>query len=177
MKNSLLLAELQGAYVLKDSEGEPQVILAGTGSEVHICLNAQTQLAAEGIAARVVSMPCWNYFDAQSKEYRDSVFPPAVTARVGCEAGLRMGWDRYIGSEGKFVGMTGFGASAPAGVLYDHFGINAENVVAQAKAAIARRIISVTTILFGKRLHRSDGRCRMSDIELSDSSLTEGYIS
>lgn len=127
----------KGAYVLKDSEGEPQVILAGTGSEVHICLEAQTQLAAEGIAARVVSMPCWELFDAQSKEYRDSVFPPAVSARVGCEAGLRMGWDRYIGSEGKFVGMTGFGASAPAGVLYDHFGINAENVVAQAKAAIS----------------------------------------
>jgi len=127
----------KGAYVLKDSEAEPQVILIGTGSEVHICLEAQQQLAAEGISARVVSMPCWELFDAQSKEYRDSVLPPAVNARVGCEAGLRMGWDRYIGSEGKFVGMTGFGASAPADVLYEHFGITSDNVAAQAKAAIA----------------------------------------
>jgi len=128
----------QGAYILKDSEDTPQVILIGTGSEVHICLDAQKQLAAEGIAARVVSMPCWELFDAQPKEYREAVLPSAVTARVGCEAGLRMGWDRYIGSEGKFVGMVGFGASAPAGVLYEHFGITAENVVAKAKAAIAR---------------------------------------
>ncbi len=127
----------KGAYILKDSESEPQVILIGTGSEVHICLEAQQQLAAEGISARVVSMPCWELFDAQSKEYRDSVLPPNVTARVGCEAGLRMGWDRYIGSEGKFVGMTGFGASAPADVLYEHFGITSDNVAAQAKVAIA----------------------------------------
>jgi transketolase len=127
----------QGAYVLKDSADTPQVILMGTGSEVHICLDAQKQLTAEGIATRVVSMPCWELFDAQTKEYRESVLPSAVTARVGCEAGLRMGWDRYIGSEGKFVGMTGFGASAPADVLYEHFGITAENVVLQAKAAIA----------------------------------------
>ena len=118
-------------------EGNPTIILAATGSEVYLAVQTAEKLVEKVNHVRVVSMPCWELFDQQSKEYRDSVFPPAVTARVGCEAGLRMGWDRYIGSEGKFVGMTGFGASAPAGILYDHFGINAENVVAQAKAAIA----------------------------------------
>ena len=89
-----------------------------------------------GIPLRVVSMPCWELFDAQPAEYRDSVLPQAVAARVAVEAGVRMGWDKYIGPGGRFVGMEGFGASAPQNLLYEHFGITAENVIAQAKAAI-----------------------------------------
>ena len=86
--------------------------------------------------ARVVSLPCWELFDKQDQAYRDSVLPPAVTARVGVEAGIRQGWDKYIGSCGKFVGMDGFGASGPFKELYEKFGITADNVAAQAKAAI-----------------------------------------
>ena len=126
----------QGAYILKDCEGEPQVLLLGTGSEVGLCLAAQETLATEGIAARVVSMPCWKLFEEQDTAYRKDILPPQVTARVGVEAGLRMGWDRYIGGDGQFVGMEGFGASAPADELFEHFGITAAHVVMAAKEAI-----------------------------------------
>ena len=122
----------RGGYVLRDSEEAPQVVLIGTGSEVHICLDAQARLIEQGIAARVVSLPCWELFNQQDKEYRDSVIPPGVTARVAVEAGIRQGWDAYIGIDGRFVGMDSFGASAPASVLYEHFGITADNVVAKA---------------------------------------------
>ena len=122
----------RGGYVLRDSEAAPQVVLIGTGSEIHICLDAQARLSEQGIAARVVSLPCWELFNQQDKEYRDSVIPPEVTARVAVEAGIRQGWDAYIGVDGRFVGMDSFGASAPASVLYEHFGITADNVVAQA---------------------------------------------
>jgi transketolase len=118
----------RGAYVLADApDGKPQVILIGTGSEVSICLAARDKLAAEGIQARVVSLPSWELFDAQ---------PANCHARVGVELGLSFGWEKYLGLCGRFVGMTGFGASAPLGVLLKHFGITPENVVAQAKAAI-----------------------------------------
>ncbi|MDE0817541.1 MAG: transketolase [Pirellulaceae bacterium] len=126
----------QGAYTLKDCDGEPQVLLLGTGSEVGLCLAAQETLAAAGIAARVVSMPCWELFEEQGTDYRNEILPPQVTARVGVEAGLRMGWDRYIGVDGRFVGMDGFGASAPADELFEHFGITAAHVVTAAKEAI-----------------------------------------
>jgi transketolase len=126
----------QGAYTLKDCDGEPQVLLLGTGSEVGLCLAAQETLAAEGIAARVVSMPCWKLFEEQDTAYRNDILPPQVTARVGVEAGLRMGWDRYIGVDGRFVGMEGFGASAPADELFEHFGITAAHVEMAAKEAI-----------------------------------------
>ncbi len=129
----------RGGYVLRDSgEGEPQVILLGTGSEVAICLAAQEQLQAEGIASRVVSMPCFELFDAQDADYHEQVLPAAVGARVAVEAGIEQGWGRYLGSQGRFVGMTGFGASAPAGQLYEHFGITAECVVEQARQALAQ---------------------------------------
>ncbi len=123
-----------GGYVLADApNGKPDVILIGTGSEVSLCLAAQEKLAAEGVNARVVSMPCWELFDAQPAEYRDAVLPPHVTRRVAVELGIRQGWDRYIGSAGQFIGMNGFGASAPIGVLLKHFGVTVENVVAAAK--------------------------------------------
>jgi transketolase len=127
----------RGAYVLADApDGKPQVILIGTGSEVSICLAARDKLAAEGIQARVVSLPSWELFDAQPADYRDSVLPPNCHARVGVELGLSFGWEKYLGRCGRFVGMTGFGASAPVDVLLKHFGITRDNVVAQARAAI-----------------------------------------
>jgi transketolase len=128
----------RGCYVLSDCKGTPDVILLGTGSEVPICLAAAEQLAADGVKVRVVSMPCWLWFDEQDQDYRDSVLPPNVKARVAVEAGIRQGWDRYIGSEGRFVGMSSFGASAPFEQLYTHFGITAENVAAEAKAAAGK---------------------------------------
>ncbi len=127
----------QGAYILSDSDDAPQVLLLASGSEVGICLDAQQTLADEGIAARVVSMPCWKLFDEQDAAYRHEVLPPDVSARVAVEAGLRMGWDRYIGADGQFVGMDGFGASAPTSELFEHFGITASQVVQAAKTAMA----------------------------------------
>ncbi len=130
----------RGAYVLCDPpKGNPQVIFIGTGTELPICVSAWETLTAEAIAARVVSMPCWELFDEQSQSYRDSVLPPHVTARVAVEAGVAMGWERYIGPHGRFVGMSSFGASAPASALYRHFGITPQRVVAEAKELLQSR--------------------------------------
>jgi transketolase len=127
----------QGAYVVADAEdGKPDVILLGTGSELSLCLEARESLASEGIQARVVSMPCWELFEMQSDEYRESVLPTAVRARVGVELGMVQGWEKYLGAQGRFLGMEGFGASAPVGELLEHFGITAENVVALAKETL-----------------------------------------
>ena len=126
----------RGAYVCSDVD-KAQVILIGTGSELHIALDAQTQLGAEGIAARVVSMPSWEVFAAQDQAYRDSVLPPSLRARVAVEAGIGLGWERYTGDQGRFVGMSGYGASAPFKQLYAHFGITAEAMVAAAKQCLA----------------------------------------
>ncbi len=124
----------RGGYVLADApNGRPDVILIGTGSEVSLCLAAAEKLQAKGVAARVVSMPCWKLFDAQPAEYRNAVLPPSVTRRVGVELGVEQGWQRYLGPDGRFIGMTGFGASAPVGVLLKHFGFTVENIVAAAR--------------------------------------------
>ncbi len=128
----------KGAYVLSEAEGgSPQVILIGTGSEVGLCLEAQKKLAAEGVKARVVSMPSWELFEAQEQTYRDGVLPPEVRSRVAVEAGVEQGWSKYLGCRGRFVGMKGFGASAPFGQLMKHFGLTADRVVSEAKAALA----------------------------------------
>ncbi len=132
----------KGAYVFSEASsdkpgGAPDVILIGTGSELQLAVQAQEKLAAEGIQARVVSMPCWDLFDEQSAEYKESVFPSAVRARVAVEAGATIGWERYVGLEGRVVGQTTFGASAPLKDLLKHFGYTAENVVAHAKESIA----------------------------------------
>ncbi len=128
----------KGAYVLSEAEGgSPQVILIGTGSEVGLCLEAQKKLAAEGVKARVVSMPSWELFEAQEQTYRDGVLPPKVHSRVAVEAGVEQGWSKYLGCRGRFVGMKGFGASAPFGQLMKHFGLTADRVVSEAKAALA----------------------------------------
>ncbi len=126
----------RGAYVLKDADGEPEVILIATGSEVHLALSAQQALARDGIEARVVSMPCWELFEAQDQSYRDSVLPPSVTARVVVEAGVRHGWDRWAGPDGAYVTLERFGASAPYVTLYEHFGITAERVAEEARRLI-----------------------------------------
>jgi transketolase len=123
----------RGGYVLAESGGTPDVILIGTGSELAICVEAYDKLTADGVKARVVSMPCMEWFDEQDEAYQDSVLPPGVTARVAVEAGVRQCWDRYLGTSGQFVGMKSFGASAPFQQLYEHFGITADQVTATAK--------------------------------------------
>jgi len=129
----------RGGYVLWQAEqGTPDVILIATGSETHIALDAGKLLAAEGINARVVSLPSWELFDKQPAEYRQSVLPSQVRARVAIEAGITLGWEHYVGLDGAVVGMTSFGASAPAPVLYEKFRLTAGNVVAQAKALLGR---------------------------------------
>ncbi len=128
---------LKGGYVLAEAEGgERQATLIATGSEVAIALKARELLAAEGVRAAVVSMPCSSLFDRQTAKYRREVLGGARGARVAVEAGVRMGWEPYLGSNGAFVGMTGFGASAPAPELYKHFGITPEAVAAAAKALL-----------------------------------------
>ncbi|NBW86374.1 MAG: transketolase [Planctomycetia bacterium] len=128
----------RGAYVLKDAAGgKPDCILIGTGSEVQVCLDAADRLAAEGVQARVVSMPSWDLFAEQDDAYRESVLPRGVTARVACEAACGFGWERWLGPRGVFVGLTGFGASAPAPALYAHFGITPEGVAGAAKRSLA----------------------------------------
>jgi transketolase len=124
---------LRGGYVVSDPPaGAAEVILIGTGSEVEIALEASTTLAAQGVAARVVALPCWELFEAQDAAYRASVLPPEIEARVAVEAGSTFGWERYIGQKGIAIGIDHFGASAPAGVLYKEFGITAENVAKRA---------------------------------------------
>ena len=117
----------RGAYVLRDADGgEPELILIGTGSEVSLCVQAADLL--EGVRVRVVSMPCMDTFSVTDQEYRDRVLPPACRARIAVEAASPMGWDRWIGTEGRFVGMETFGESGPAKDVYEHFGITAERV-------------------------------------------------
>ena len=125
----------RGGYVVHDVDN-PQVILMGTGSELQMCLDAAEKLAKDGIAARVVSLPCFEVFDQQDAAYVESVLPSNLTARVAVEAGIRQSWDKYLLSKGKFVGMNGFGESAPHDVLYREFGITVEAVVTAASQAV-----------------------------------------
>jgi len=122
---------LRGAYVLADTDaasGEPEAILVATGSEVAVALEARDLLAEKGVAARVVSMPSWEIFDAQDEEYKNSVLPPSVEVRVSVEAGVTMGWERYVGFRGASVGVDRFGASAPGEMVLEELGITPENV-------------------------------------------------
>jgi transketolase len=128
----------KGGYVLADSDGTPGVILVSSGSEVHIAHDAYKRLTADGIKARVVSIPCWELFDAQSADYRESVLPSGVTARVSIEAGVTMGWERYVGSKGTMIGLNHFGASAPYERLYQEFGLTADAVVEAAKKLLSK---------------------------------------
>ena len=128
----------KGAYMLADAEGgKPQVILLGTGSEVSLCIDAYEKLKADGIKARVVSMPSWEIFERQDAAYKESVLPSDVTARVSVEMAATFGWERYTGSKGRNIGMRRFGASAPLKDLLKYFGFTVDKVVEEARAAIA----------------------------------------
>jgi transketolase len=126
----------RGAYVLADSDGVPDVILMASGSEVHVALDARQRLTAQGVKARVVSVPSWELFEQQPPDYKDEVLPPQVTARLAVEAAVTMGWERYVGSGGDIVGLNRFGASAPANVLFEQFGFTSENVALRALALL-----------------------------------------
>lgn len=129
----------KGGYVLADAPGgKPQVILLGTGSEVSLCIDAYEKLKAEGIQARVVSLPCWEIFDEQDAAYKESVLPSDVTARVSVEMAATTGWERYTGSKGRNIGMHTFGASAPLKDLLKHFGFTVDKVVAETHAALGK---------------------------------------
>jgi transketolase len=124
----------RGAYVLADAPGAaPEIILLASGSEVAPCVEAFERLVADGIRARVVSMPSWELFERQETSYRDLVLPPAVRARVAVEAAVMMGWERWVGPEGLTIGMEGFGASAPLKELQKKFGLTAEAITAAAR--------------------------------------------
>jgi transketolase len=123
-----------GAYVLAEAAGERQVTLLATGSEVSIAMEARDALAKDGIRAAVVSMPCWELFEAQPEAYRNAVLGAAP--RVGVEAAVRLGWDRWLGQRSAFIGMSDFGASAPIEALYPHFGITAQKVAEAARSLL-----------------------------------------
>ncbi len=129
----------QGAYVLADAQGAPDVILMATGSEVQWCVAAREQLQAEGIKTRVVSMPSWEIFEHQPQAYRDTVLPPSCRARIAVEMASTFGWDRYVGLDGRIIARADFGASAPLKDLLKEFGFTVEHIVAEAKALVGRR--------------------------------------
>jgi transketolase len=131
----------KGGYVIADCEGEPELILIATGSEVQLALGAHETLIGEGIRSRVVSLPCWEIFERQDQEYRDQVLPPAVTARVAIEEASTMGWERYVGTEGAIIGMTTFGQSAPFADVEAEFGFTPEHV-----AEVAREVAKSATV-------------------------------
>ena len=128
---------LKGGYILEDCEGTPDVLLLASGSEVELCVKAKAVLAEQGVKARVVSMPCFEEFEKQSDEYKASVLPKSIKARVCVEAACPYSWYKYAGDNGEMVCMTSFGASAPAGELFKHFGFTVENVVEKALKSIA----------------------------------------
>ena len=129
----------RGGYVLADaSNGDPQLVLIGTGSELQLAVDAREVLEADGIPTRVVSMPCVDWFAAQDQEYRDSVLPPSVQARVSVEAGIAMPWYRWVGDAGEIVSIEHFGASADYQTLFREFGFTTEHVVTAARTSLDR---------------------------------------
>ena len=119
----------RGGYVLREAAGgTPELILIGTGSELQLCFEAAEDLEADGVPTRVVSLPCWERFEAQDQAYRDSVLPPSVKKRVTVESGISLGWERYAGDEGAIIGIDHFGASAPAGTIFENFGFTEARV-------------------------------------------------
>ncbi len=128
----------RGGYILADCDGEPDVLLIATGSEVHPCLRAHDTLAESGVKSRVVSLPCWTLFERQDEAYRHTVIPPSVRARVCVEQAATFGWERYAGTDGEIIGMTQFGASAPIAELQKEFGFEPEDVVAAARRSMER---------------------------------------
>ena len=150
----------RGGYVLRDPSGgrSPNLILIATGSELQLAYAAADALESDGISARVVSLPCWELFDAQGQAYRDAVLPPQISQRVSIEVGASLGWERWVGDEGAIVGLDHFGASAPAGTIFEHFGFTADRV-----ADVGRRVVRdglrgrVSTVDGGHFAHRDGG--------------------
>jgi len=129
----------RGGYVLAEaSGGKPKVILLATGSELHVAVDGRQKLEAAGIPTRVVSMPCWEFFDAQPRAYRDDVLPAAVRVRLSIEAGVTLGWQKYVGDAGGSIGVDRYGASAPGDVLMREYGITSEHVVSYARDLLKR---------------------------------------
>jgi len=135
----------RGGYVLADCEGEPELILIATGSEVQLAIAAHEQLSGEGVASRVVSMPCWEVFDRQDADYRHEVLPPGCAARIAIEEGSPMGWERYVGEAGKIVGMETFGQSAPFKDVEEEFGFTAERIIQVAREVLAGAAVQSST--------------------------------
>ena len=129
----------KGAYILRDSEGTPEIILIATGSELHLVVEAQELLMNEGIKARVVSMPSWELFEKQNKAYKDSVLPPSIRTRLAVEAGVTLGWYKYVTAEGDVIGIDRFGESGPGDEVMKHFGFTTENVYQRAKALLKKQ--------------------------------------
>jgi transketolase len=128
----------RGAYILREaSGGAPKLIMIGTGSELQLAFAAAEALEGEGVPTRVVSMPCWERFELQDDDYRERVLPAAVRKRVSVEIGVSLGWDRWVGDEGAIIGLDHFGASAPAGTIFEKFGFTAERVT-----DVARRVVN-----------------------------------
>ncbi|HTO56968.1 MAG TPA: transketolase C-terminal domain-containing protein, partial [Pseudomonadales bacterium] len=129
-----------GAYVFADAPGgAPEIILIATGSELSLAAQAYDELAADGVKARVVSMPSWDVFERQTQTYRDAVLPPAVKLRIAIEQASTFGWERYVGEQGRVIGMRTFGASAPLKQLQQAFGFSAERIVATANELLGRK--------------------------------------
>jgi transketolase len=136
----------RGGYVLADPEdGDPELILIATGSEVQLALGAHEQLAADGVRSRVVSLPCWEIFEKQDQEYRDEVLPPEIDARLAIEEGATLGWERYVGREGAIMGMSTFGQSAPFKDVEAEFGFTTENVARVAREVVGRAAVNPST--------------------------------
>jgi transketolase len=128
----------KGAYILHDCNGIPEIILIGTGSELQLVVEAQEVLSKEGIEARVVSMPSWELFEKQSKAYKDSVFPPAVSTRLAVESGVTLGWYKYVTADGDVIGIDRFGESGPGDEVMKYFGFTVQNVYTRAKSLLKK---------------------------------------
>ena len=136
LEGSSIEKAVKGGYVLSDSEGPPDLILIGTGSEVQLCVQAAAVLRGEGHKVRIVSMPSWELFEEQDGAYKESVLPSGVKKRLAVEAGISLGWCRYVTDEGATISVDTFGASAPGGLVMEKFGFTVDNVVTKAKALL-----------------------------------------
>ena len=129
---------MKGGYIISDCEGTPDVLLMASGSEVEQCVEAQGILAGQGVKARVISMPCFELYEQQSDEYKESVMPKSIRARVAVEAAVSFGWHKYVGLDGDVLSLDHFGASAPANLLFERFGFTADNAAQKAKALLQK---------------------------------------
>lgn len=127
----------RGAYILKEASSSPQVILMATGSEVALAVASAQALETSGISTRVVSVPCFEWFNEQTQAYKDEILPPSIKARVSIEAGIAQGWRDYVGDNGASISLEHYGASASANVLFNEFGFTVDNVVATAKKVLS----------------------------------------